>query len=291
MSPALMRHVAACNQFDPAQFFPLILDGRRIGFIHRDHRPILKDHPALFSVTDRAVRFAETLKDAASRTEALDAFTETLIARGVLHHRRNEPFGITDGWGGPLLFELDRGAVPFFGTRSYGVHLNGLARDGEGQACLWIGTRAQDKKIAPGKLDNIVAGGIGSGYGAFETLVKEADEEAAMPESLTRTARAAGAVFYRMALAEGVRDDVLFVYDIHLPDDFVPHNRDGEMARFDRLTVPDVLNRVRTGDEFKFNVALVVIDFALRHGYITPEDPEFVALASGLYGGLAHFSI
>ena len=43
-----------------------------------------------------------------------------------------------------------------------------------------------------------------------------------------------------------------------------------------------VLERVRAGDEFKFNVNLVLIDFALRHGLIGPDDPEYIPLLAGL---------
>jgi len=43
-----------------------------------------------------------------------------------------------------------------------------------------------------------------------------------------------------------------------------------------------VVERVRRTDDFKFNVNLVIIDFALRHGLVTPEDPEYLDLVTGL---------
>ena len=43
---------------------------------------------------------------------------------------RNETFDVAPRWGAPVVFRLDRGAVPFFGTRAYGVHLNGYLRNG-----------------------------------------------------------------------------------------------------------------------------------------------------------------
>ena len=68
-----------------------------------------------------------------------------------------------------MLLELDRGAVPFFGTRGYGAHLNGWAGNGE----LWIGKRADGKMVSPGKFDNVVAGGIGSGYDSWRKTLLE----------------------------------------------------------------------------------------------------------------------
>jgi len=39
---------------------------------------------------------------------------------------------------------------------------------------------------------------------------------------------------------------------------------------------------VRDTDDFKFNVNLVIIDFALRHGLVAPDDPDYLDLVTGL---------
>ena len=165
--------------------------------------------------------------------------------------------------------------------RSFGVHLNGIRREPD-RLNLWIGRRAPDKQVEPNKLDNIVAGGIGHGHGVFETLAKEGEEEAAIPSDLMRRAFPVGAVTYRMEVKQGVRDDTLFIYDLELPTEFTPRNTDGEIAEFHLMAARTVLERVRAGDEFKFNVNLVLIDFALRHGLIGPDDPEYIPLLAGL---------
>lgn len=36
-------------------------------------------------------------------------------------------------------------------------------------------------------------------------------------------------------------------------------------------------------DDFKFNVNLVILDFALRHGLIGVDDPEYTDVATGLH--------
>ena len=281
-----LRHLEACNRFDPDRFLPLLLAGRRVGFVRRDHAPALGAFPRIFRIASDGIAFADGLDGPAAVTAALHEVIDGLIRVGLADKRRQELFAVTDGWRGPLLFELDRGAVPFFGTRSYGVHLNGW-RPGADGPDLWIGKRAMDKKIAPGQLDNLVAGGMGAGYGAWETLVKEAAEEADMPEALTGQARAVGAIRYRTELPDGMRDDVLFLYDVETPVDFTPRNTDGEIEDFRVLSARECLRRVRETDDFKFNVNLVLIDFGLRHGLIVPEDPDYLALVEGLRGGLA----
>jgi 8-oxo-dGTP pyrophosphatase MutT (NUDIX family) len=274
-------HIRACNNYDPKRAIPLLAQGRRLGWLRRDNAETLARFPGVFAVEpERAVLLAEGDVDAVSA--AVDEVVEALLAENKLPKWRNETFDVAPRWGEPPIFRLDRGAVPFFGVRAYGVHLNGYRRDG-GDLRLWIGRRAPDKRVAPNKLDNIVAGGIGNGYGVYATLVKEGEEEAAIPPALISRAEPVGAVSYRMETELGIRDDVLFVYDLELPADFRPANTDGEIAHFELMPATSVVERVRSTDDFKFNVNLVILDFALRHGLLTPEEPEYLDVATGLY--------
>jgi 8-oxo-dGTP pyrophosphatase MutT (NUDIX family) len=274
-------HIRACNNYDPARAVPLVAGDKRIGWLRRDNAAALAHFPRVFAVgPDRVALVAEGDVDRVSA--AVDEVVEALVIEHRVPKWRNETFDVMPRWGDKPVFRLDRGAVPFFGVRAYGVHLNGYCRDA-GRLNLWIGRRAPDKRVAPNKLDNIVAGGIGNGYGAAATLVKEADEEAAIPAGLTRSAVPVGAVSYRMETALGIRDDVLFVYDLELPPEFVPRNRDGEIVEFALMQADSVVERVRTTDDFKFNVNLVILDFALRHGLIRVEDPEYLEVATGLH--------
>jgi hypothetical protein len=43
-----------------------------------------------------------------------------------------------------------------------------------------------------------------------------------------------------------------------------------------------VASLVRETVAFKMNCDLVIIDFLMRHGYITPEHPDYLALGTGL---------
>jgi 8-oxo-dGTP pyrophosphatase MutT (NUDIX family) len=280
-----LPHVEACNRFEPERYLPLHIEDRRVGFIRRDAVGALSAFPSVFEAGGDALRFSRALDTAPRRTAALKEVAHDLVRAGAVAGLRGEEFAVTAGWLGPTLFALDRGAVPFFGTRSYGVHLNGYRWDGR-TLMMWIGKRSLDKKVAPGKLDNLVAGGIGAGYDAQATLLKEAAEEAGMSAALAGRAHPTGALHYRMDLPGGMRDDVLFTYDLELPADFVPRNTDGEFSDFVLMPFAECLRLVRETDAFKFNVNLVLIDFALRHGFLAPEDPEYLAVLHGLHGGL-----
>ncbi len=52
--------------------------------------------------------------------------------------------------------------------------------------------------------------------------------------------------------------------------------------------VQGALAVVRDSESFKFNVALVTIDFALRHGVLDPDsEPDYQAIVEGMRGNVA----
>ena len=116
-------------------------------------------------------------------------------------------------------------------------------------------------------------------HGASEVLGLD------LSEKMLARARAAGAddaITYRRANDVGTRDDVLFVYDLEMPADVTPKNTDGEIVSFALRSAADVVDEVRRTDDYKFNVNLVLIDFALRHGLVSSRDPEYLDLVTGL---------
>jgi 8-oxo-dGTP pyrophosphatase MutT (NUDIX family) len=277
---SLLRHVLRCNSWRPERFVPLWRGEARVGLIRRDNAEALRRFSDVFSVEPDGVWLIAP-GDLEAVSAAVDQVIERLVAECRVAKWRNEFFAVAPRWGAPPLFKLDRGAVGFFGVRAYGVHVNGYRRE-QGRLKLWIGRRAANKKVSPDKLDNLVAGGIGYDHGLQATLIKEAAEEADVPPEIVTRALPVGAVAYRMEVENGLRDDVLFVYDLDVPAGFTPRNTDGEIVAFTLMDAEDVVESVRLTEDFKFNVNLVIIDFALRHGLVTPDDPDYLALVTGL---------
>ena len=49
------------------------------------------------------------------------------------------------------------------------------------------------------------------------------------------------------------------------------------------LPIGEVMEIVETRPEaFKYNCNLAIIDFLVRHGFIAPEHPDYIAIANGL---------
>ncbi|WP_343038658.1 hypothetical protein [Skermanella pratensis] len=115
-----------------------------------------------------------------------------------------------------------------------------------------------------------------------ENLVKEAAEEAGLSADAARRAVPVGAVSYLMENEAGLKPDTLFLYDLEVAEDFKPRNTDGEVEEFMLWPLDQVAARIRDSDDFKFNVNLVIIDFLVRHGYLKPEQPDYLDLVMGL---------
>ncbi len=222
-----------------------------------------------------------TLPDASS----FEAMGKALAARGLVRWR-NEPFSVRAVPDQPELARLDRGALPLLGIWSEGVHMNGLVRRAD-EPWLWVAERAMDKALDPGKLDHLVAGGVPAGLSPWETLCKEAAEEAAIPPALAHRAVLVGRSAYAMERPEGLRRDRLHHYDLWLPEDFVPYPADGEVAGFALWPLRRVFEALRETDAFKFNVALVLIDLFLRLGLIDAASADGKRLRAALGASVA----
>lgn len=261
-----MRHVRHCNNARlPGGRLPLLLRGVPIGWVEPRHAGRL----AALGGGDRL--------DFASG-DALDAATRHLAQDGIFRWR-DEAFDLRATADGPILGKADRGALPVLGALAWGVHVNGLVRRADGLH-LWVARRAATKLLDGGKLDHLVAGGVSAGMSLDATLVKEAAEESGLAADLARRATRVGTIRYAMQRPEGLRRDILACYDLELPESFIPDAVDGEVERFELWPIARVLDQIRRGNNFKFNVNLVLIDLFIRLALV--EGDEAMALRRAL---------
>jgi 8-oxo-dGTP pyrophosphatase MutT (NUDIX family) len=280
---AFRRHIEACNNLpSPAGMVPFRIGAEQVGWLEPELARWLAFRPRDFHFDAEGVSVAGRLP--AQRDRILAETAHALEKAGFLR-LRDEPFDIRATPKGPVLARLDRGAVPPFGVQAQGVHLNGLVRRPDGLH-LWLGKRSRSKKLAPGQWDNMVAGGVPSGLDAAATLVKEAAEEASVPQELAARAKPAGHLSYIMQTEEGLRRDLLHIFDLDLPESFTPVPNDDEVEHFELWPLHRAFEAVRDGDDFKFNVNLVLIDLFLREGLIDPASAEGRDLRRSLDAGV-----
>lgn len=274
--------VQACNNVCFEQLLPWYIGGIRYGWVDQQFANRLRDFPEVFQVDDQAVTLQSYLSGYQQRTRAVNQVMRELHQAGVIDTWVGEAYPVVHHYEQDVVMEVERAAASFLGIRGFGVHVNGLVDKG-GETWVWVGTRALSKAFWPGKLDQLVAGGQPVGLSLLANVVKEAEEEASIPASLAQQAQAVGQVHYQYQNWRGLENSTLFVYDLWLPEDFVPENSDGEVDSFQLLPLSELAELTEHTDRFKDNCNLVNIDLLLRNSVIPVTHQDYAALTSALY--------
>ena len=275
---SFLDHIDRCNNADLSAFLPLALGKTRVGWIHHKLGMELGRWPEAFAMNEHSVSMAPHASDFDKRSAAVEPALRAFADQGLITAWRDEPYPVMKEWGETPLMQIERAACPALGIRSWGVHVNGYVRKSDGLH-MWVAKRATDKPTYPGMLDNMVAGGQPIGIGLYANVIKEAQEEAGIPAELSERAVAVGMISYVHQFQDGLKPDQMFCYDLELPVDFVPMNTDGEVEEFTLWPVAELAETVRDTHAFKFNCNLVIIQFLIRHGVLTPDnEPDYVAL-------------
>jgi isopentenyldiphosphate isomerase len=274
-----------------AKFLPFVIDGKTYGYVSKRFEETLSSYPSIFQIEANELKLtADVLsKDLMGRTESVGEVTNELKNQKVITGWRDELLPVVDTFTGQPALLMERAAVPWFGVKAYGVHVNGYVRDSKtGEIShLWVAKRAKNKSTFPSMLDHIVAGGQPYGISPMDNVIKECGEEANIPPMLAAKAKSAGAVSYTNIDKHGnLKRDTLFCYDLELPKSFHPMPVDGEVESFELQPLDWVLAKVAAGgpEGYKPNCNLVVIDFLIRHGVITPESKGFLQLLDSIRG-------
>lgn len=272
--------IAAATAHDASARRPFrLLDGGRlipVGTVARRHLHTLGRWPGVLAVGEHGV---DLVCDAAARTRALADIHATLRAEGMILGWRDEPYALVDETLA-LHAIIERAAARFWGTLTFGVHANGYVCDAAGRPShLWIARRSATKATDPGKLDNLVGGGVPHGQPLRQALVREAWEEAGLPPALAARATEGRLIRLDRDIPEGRAFEFLQVYDLELPAGHVPANQDGEVMGFARLSLAEAADAA-AGDEMTVDAALVTLDFLLRRGGLDPPLAARLAAAA-----------
>lgn len=284
---SFLDHVRACNNGDLTVQKRFRVGDENIGWVGAEIADTLLTRFDCFERAGDAVALTGMAATADERTALMAQVAAELSQAGVVDGLRDELFPAMRHWGEEPRFVIDRVAVPPFGLRAWGIHLNGYVRKPDGLH-LWIGRRSAGKSTYPDLLDNTVAGGQPFDLTLRENLIKECAEEASITRAMAAEAVPVGCITYVREENGRIKPDVMFCYDLELPEDFTPVNTDGELASFHLMPAAEVMEIIRTSEAFKFNCNLVLIDFFLRHGLLTPDDePDYTEICEGMRRGAA----
>jgi len=276
----IKKHLQSLNSFNAKEtsWIPLVVESRNVGILLPHVVDDLKGFSDVFDVYQDRVELKGSFSDFKARTKIICKVIEDLKKykshiHTALKGWRNECYSISSDQNSSPLFDLERSACSVLGVKGYGTHMNGFVNHSELGLCLWIATRSHSKPTYPGMLDNMVAGGISSGYKIIDTMVKECSEEAGIPEDLARKAVPVGTINYTQHNERGVKPECQYCFDLEVPEDFQPIVVDGEVEKFELFPMQQVLELL-VGGNFKPNSAAVTLDFIIRRGLINPDQVE-----------------
>jgi hypothetical protein len=278
---SLMRQFRRYPAVDLGQYRRFMVARQHVGWVMPDFAVALARFPHVFHVDDKAVTLQPRLRSFNTRSEAVAEVLGKLREEGLVPGWRNEFYPVAQSFYAAPLLQMERAATVLFGTLSYGVNLNGFV--GRGWAMkVWIARRAESKPVDPGMMDLIVGGGQPMGISPWDNLMKECREEAGMPHAVAEKAKPVGIITLLAMIKGHMRVGLQFNYDIELPESFRPQNTDGEVAEFLLVPVSALIDRLKTADDFSYDVAVVLIDFLIRHGFVGPGDADFLDLIAEL---------
>lgn len=299
-STAVLRLIQKLNNFlrpgsSKISCQPFLVDGVQVGYISPKISSSLSSYSDVFCMVKSndgeivQMTLNPKIKTFLERTER--------VAEVMMELRQKDAFSTLRGWRDEMYpvmasfdskpcFMMERSAACLLGVLQYGVHVNGYFIDQSEKVFMWLARRSPSKQTWPSKLDQIVAGGIACGEQIQEALIRECAEEASISEELAKTACPAGSVSYFFEDERGLFPEIQFVYDLKLPETFQPINSDGEVAEFYCWPIDKVKDEIAT-DDFKPNCALVVLDFLIRNGFVSPDnEPHYVDFVCGLHSTL-----
>ena len=268
--------ISAARRFDPRAHLPFWISGERVGWIRIADAVLLARWPDVFKIDDARVALAAKFDNPTARSAALGAVIGALAAEGRIPGWRDETYAIRNAFDAPPLAYIERAASRFFGTMTYAVHLNGVVAYPDRAPQLWIARRSDTKATDPGMLDNVVAGGIGWGLGVEATIVKECWEEAGIDAQIASRATAGRTAHVLQSLPEGTQAEQIFIYDLALPEDFVPHNQDGEVGEHRLARIDEAARWIEEG-AMTVDASLATLDCLLRRHWIDEDACEGIA--------------
>ncbi|MFL1780925.1 NUDIX domain-containing protein [Candidatus Hepatincolaceae symbiont of Richtersius coronifer] len=215
----------------------------------------------------------QTFNDISNFFDNLLDSLQNYITLGILIKKTNEYLLVKGVTTLENLFKIDRGIAALFGVISEGIHINGYIEKDK-KIYMWIAKRAA-QVVEAHKYDNMVGGAISYGCCPEQTVIKESHEEASIPKHLASSSKQVGKIAYKIYRNNGIRNDVIYMYDLKLPLDYKPTINDQEVEGFYLLDLQEVYHLL-INDKFKYNSGLIVSYFLLRNNALNNYESQLL---------------
>ena len=136
-----------------------------------------------------------------------------------------------------------------------------------------------DSRSFPGALDTLAGGGCDVTRTVFETAVSETHEEAGLAAAFVRAHLRPCSV---VSLDQSDQPSINYCFDLQLRPEQMPTPLDGEVESFQLFSAHELLDAVHAG-AFTPDAALAVVDFAIRHALVNPQnEPRYASLCCAM---------
>ena len=243
------------------------------------------------------------------RTAAFEHVTDHLLSTRIITRKHSDEYPIysftemsnidkgADGSlhcpkGKTVLAHVNRSTAPYLGIDSVGVHLNCYVchHDGESDSepaikGVWLAKRAPTKLHFPNYWDSTVAGGQPANLSLFDNIIKEAQEEAGVPEEWIRRQPPISSDTYLtdhthdpLTITTAKRDgtcmkrSIYYSFDLKVPHSWKPTPIDGEVSEFRLYSMQELEEELRFGEGVRPSMRAVLLDFMMRHDVLRGED-------------------
>ncbi|WP_394836004.1 DUF4743 domain-containing protein [Pendulispora rubella] len=280
---SFLDRIIESNQARFDAFLPLLVRRWQVGWIHRDIVPMVLESSPRFAYDADAIWLCAAPEDRGARTEAMEAAVGLLARRGIVT-QRGERLAVASRLGAAPLFELDCGATQHFGVRTYGVHVNGYVHH-RGQLFVWLRRPARNGFEQTRPWSTVVGSVVPPRRSLEQVLCEEAATQAGIPCGLAAQGQLAGAISWVRECPDGLAPNTTFVFDLELAS-FEPAPLQGRAEDFSLCPVEELRWLVSEPHHVDPSSAVVIIDFLLRHGAISPCEPDYSELVYRLRSGL-----
>ena len=256
---ALCALFSSARQTPPNGYVALFCGSQALGLMPPRHAKGLNSVLDHCTLHEHALVWNALHQTPSHRSAQLQAALVQLRDQGHIRGWRNEAFcywpesHTSPDTQQPAFLQIERAGFRFLGMMSHAVHINGFTPD----ARMWCGQRSAGKATDPGMWDNVTAGGLSAGETLARCARRELWEEAGYRLPAPQQLTPAGRVRISRATPSGWHDEMLHVFNLALPADFVPCNQDGEVQSFACLSAPEVMAQIVAG-QFTADAALAI---------------------------------
>lgn len=281
-----LRHILRHRHVDLTHFVPIYVEHEQIGWTKTDFAKLLGqfDFAWIFS-QDRLTlnpnlvgfeQISQTIHDVFLEISAQGHFP-VLPDYSAIGGDDWLPVG-QERWTNPLL-RVHRFYSTCLGIRRESVMLHAYEEDK-----MWLAVRGAGVEDDVGRYDMVASGCMVMGQTVQEALLHEGEEECGLSQKYMTDVKS-GAELHTMyhTSAGFILDEIFHVFDMNTQNGFQPKVVSSrEVSHFELLPISEVIELVEKSNRIKPQIAYILVDFLIRHGYLKSDTPSYTKIIDEL---------